>query len=94
MGISLVAELIRRYPDMNNAASTTSVSCDVCGNVQQEFATLGAAWKAPSIHQGERYELHLCEPCFFATLGHLKRERQVNTMFSNTDEDLTRFGLA
>jgi len=33
-------------------------------------------------HDGERYEIHLCEDCFFRTLATLKEERRVQSMFS------------
>ena len=37
-------------------------------------------------------KVHLCEPCFFRTLAGLRRDRMVNTMFSDEDEDLSNFG--
>lgn len=47
-----------------------------------------------SKHDGERYEVHLCEFCFFRTLSALRRERMVNTMFDE-EPDTTEgeFGL-
>jgi len=34
-------------------------------------------------HDGERYEVHRCEPCFFRTLAMLRRERMVNTIIDD-----------
>ena len=53
-----------------------------------------AHWGYGSKHDGERYEVHLCEACFFRALSGLRRERMVNTMFDeepDTAED--EFGL-
>ncbi|WP_165668519.1 hypothetical protein [Metapseudomonas otitidis] len=79
--------------------SVSDVLCDVCGAITRiegyglQFGTLRASWGFGSAHDGERYEVHLCEPCFFTTLAGLKRDRMVNTMFSAGDEDLNNFGL-
>ncbi|MBD2840598.1 hypothetical protein ID144_26495 [Pseudomonas sp. JM0905a] len=78
--------------------SVSDVLCDVCGASTRvegyglQFGTLCASWGYGSAHDGERYEVHLCEPCFFMTLASLKRERMVNTMFSDGNEDLSNFG--
>lgn len=55
--------------------AVTDVQCDVCrcstrldtGGLQ--FATLQAHWGFGTKHDGERYELHLCENCFFGTVA-------------------------
>lgn len=31
---------------------------------------------------GERYELHLCEDCFFQTVAYLKQERRTHNLFN------------
>ncbi|WP_397380005.1 hypothetical protein [Pseudomonas sp.] len=78
--------------------SVSDVLCDVCGDSTRveeygsQFGTLRASWGDGSAHDGERYEVHLCEPCFFRTLSGLRRERMVNFMFSDKDEDLSDFG--
>lgn len=83
---------------MEQAESATDIFCDVCGNSMHvegyglQFGTLRASWGLGSAHDGECYEVHLCELCFFRTLGGLKRERMVNTMFSDADKDLSSFG--
>jgi len=78
--------------------SVSDVRCDVCGEGTRiegyglQFGTLRANWGYGSAHDGERYELHLCEPCFFRTISDLKRERMVNFMFSDEDQNLNDFG--
>tara|TARA_R110000824_G_scaffold208405_1_gene394023 strand:+ start:14342 stop:14653 length:312 start_codon:yes stop_codon:yes gene_type:complete len=68
--------------------TVTDVICDVCltstrlASEGLEFATLQAHWGYGSQHDGERYELHLCESCFFRTLGYLKQEKRVQNLFS------------
>ena len=79
--------------------SVRDVLCDVCHASTRiegyglQFATLCASWGFGSAHDGERYEIHLCEACFFMTLAGLKRERMLGTMFNDDDEDLSDFGL-
>ncbi|MDE3739383.1 hypothetical protein PSH28_22495 [Pseudomonas resinovorans] len=83
---------------MEQAESVSDVLCDVCGASTRvegyglQFGTLRANWGYGSAHDGERYEVHLCEPCFFGTLSGLRRERLVNSMFSDEDQDLSDFG--
>lgn len=68
--------------------AVTGVRCDVCLSSTQaenggpEFATLQAHWGYGSQHDGERYEVHLCEDCFFSTLAYFKQERRVQNLFS------------
>jgi len=65
--------------------------CDVClestrvegGSLQ--YAVLQAHWGYGSAHDGERYEIHLCERCFFQAVASLKQERRIQTMFSAND---------
>lgn len=80
--------------------TVADITCDVCyQNTRVEgyglqFGTLQAHWGYGSKHDGERYEVHLCEPCFFRTLSTLRRERMVNTMFDETpDTTDDEFGL-
>lgn len=69
--------------------SVMDVVCDVCqlstrltgGGLQ--FATLQAHWGGGTKHEGERYELHLCESCFFQAMAQLKQERRTQTLFSD-----------
>lgn len=80
--------------------TTSDVTCDVCcqsthvEGYGHQFGVLQARWGYGAKHDGERYEVHLCESCFFRTLAMLRRERMVNTMFdeepNNTEDE---FGL-
>lgn len=68
--------------------AVTDVICDVCLSSTRvagnglEFASLQAHWGYGTQHDGERYELHLCESCFFGTLAYFKQERRVQNLFS------------
>lgn len=78
----------------------SDVVCDVCrlttrvigGGLQ--FATLQAHWGYGSKHDGERWEIHLCEDCFFQAVAGLKQERRTQGLFDENggipDDD---FGL-
>lgn len=67
--------------------AVTDVRCDVCdcstrlrsGNL--EYGILNAHWGYGALHDGERYEVHLCETCFLATLAYLKQKRRKAQMF-------------
>ncbi|AXN29633.1 hypothetical protein CP913_13820 [Pseudomonas aeruginosa] len=84
---------------MEQTESVSDVLCDVCGESTRiegyglQFGTLRASWGYGSNHDGERYEVHLCEGCFFRTISGLRRERMVNFMFGDDDQDLSDFGL-
>lgn len=76
------------------------VVCDVCRSSTRldsgvhQFGTLQAHWGYGSAHDGQRYELHLCEECFFRTLACLKPERRTQNLFTQDNEDLNEdFGL-
>lgn len=84
---------------MEQIESINDVLCDVCGGSTRiegyglQFGTLSGSWGYGSTHDGERYEVHLCEPCFFRTISGLRRERMVNFMFSDEDLEPSEFGL-
>lgn len=69
--------------------SVIDVLCDVCQlptrvtSGQLQFATLQAHWGYGSKHDGERYELHLCEGCFFQAVANLEQERRTQALFSD-----------
>ena len=69
---------------------TIDVLCDVCSSSttppggSAQYGTLTAHWGYGSKHDGERYEVHLCEQCFFSTLSTLRRQRMVEHMFDET----------
>ncbi len=45
-------------------------------------------------HDGERYEVHLCEDCFFETLASLRQSHRSQNMFEDdyVPADPDRFG--
>jgi hypothetical protein len=63
--------------------------CEVCNTntrvsgYGEQFGTLGASWGYGALHDGERYRVHLCEPCFFGALAYLREQRRVRTMFDD-----------
>ena len=76
------------------------VRCDVCdastrlasGNLQ--YGILQAHWGYGALHDGERYEVHLCEGCFFATIAYLKQERRITNIFEEARQQSGEdFGL-
>jgi hypothetical protein len=75
--------------------TVTDVVCDICccstrldtGGYQ--FGTLQAHWGYGTAHDGECYELHLCEECFFRMLAYLKQERRTQHPLSEDGQDLT-----
>lgn len=79
----------------------TDVLCDRClGTTRVEgglqFGTLTARWGFGSQHDGEVYELHLCEVCFFLQVSAIKRERWTQVMFTAEGDairDNDSFGL-
>jgi hypothetical protein len=61
------------------------IICDSCkksckSNIAEdsEYATLSASWGYWSDSDGQNYELHLCEHCFYDVLGHIKAIRITN----------------
>ena len=69
---------------------TIDVLCDVSSSSttppggSAQYGMLTAHWGYGSKHDGERYEVHLCEQCFFSTLSTLRRQRMVEHMFDET----------
>jgi hypothetical protein len=59
------------------------VSCDICGksttnntNVGPDYATLESCWGYGSKHDGSKYDIELCETCFFEVLDFIKDKRR------------------
>jgi hypothetical protein len=59
------------------------VHCDVCGkrttndpNIGPDYATLESCWAYGSIDDGIRYNIELCEICFFEVLNFIKDKRR------------------
>lgn len=69
--------------------SDSDIHCAVCGDATrvpgygQQFGTLQASWGYGSQHDGERYQVHLCESCFFGALAYLREQRRIHTMFDD-----------
>ena len=92
--------LIVKHVAVLPTETVADITCDACCRSTRvegyglQFGTLQAHWGYGSKHDGERYEVHLCEPCFFRALGGLRRDRMVNTMFDeNPDTADGEFGL-
>lgn len=65
------------------------VRCDICddstshnGHHSPQFGTLQAQWGYGAHHDGETFEVHLCESCFFKALANLQEQRRGEMMFS------------
>ena len=52
-----------------------------------------AHWGYGSKHDGERYELQLCEKCFFYALATLRKERADEFMFDENFDPSTLDGF-
>jgi hypothetical protein len=87
------ARQLMRITEMIEVETVTDIVCDVCGESTclktggHQFGTLKAQWGYGTTHDGERYEVHLCELCFFHTLANLKQERRTQTLFSEEGPD-------
>ena len=57
-------------------------SCSPAEGYDPLYGTLSAKWGYGSRHDGENYELHLCESCFFQALANLQEQRRGHLMFS------------
>ncbi|UTL78922.1 carbonic anhydrase family protein [Pseudomonas putida] len=75
--------------------AVTDVTCDVCGYFTRgagggyQYGAPHAHWGCGSEHDGQRFEVHLCEHCFFQTLAYLKQERRVQQLFSDEPSAVT-----
>ena len=73
----------------------SDIRCDVCDEscspvegYDPLYGTLSAKWGYGSTHDGEAYEVHLCESCFFQTLANLQEQRRGHLMFSEQGYEL------
>lgn len=66
--------------------SVMEVVCDICQlstrvtSGRFQFPPLKAHWGYGTKHDGERYELHLCEGCFFQAVANLTQERRIQPL--------------
>jgi len=58
------------------------VYCDACGksttintNIGPDYATLESCWGYGSYHDGSKYDIELCETCFFDVINFIKEKR-------------------
>lgn len=78
-----------KITELVNVECVVDVKCDICGTSTRieehgcQFGTLQAHWGYGTLHDGERYEIHLCERCFFQILANLKEQRRAEQMFSD-----------
>lgn len=69
--------------------TVTDVLCDVCAssalleNGGLQYGCLEARWGYGARHDGERYEVHLCEDCFFKTIAYLQQERRIENFLDD-----------
>jgi len=85
-------EDLKQHKDLEQPAD---ILCDVCmESTKLNHGVLSSYWSKGSKHEGELYELFLCEACFFATLATLKREHRVRQMFNDdfNEAALEKFG--
>ena len=73
----------------------SDIRCDICDEscspvegYDPLYGTLSAKWGYGSRHDGENYELHLCESCFFQALANLQEQRRGHLMFSEEGYEL------
>lgn len=59
------------------------VCCDTCGksttintNIGPDYATLESCWGYGSYHDGSKYNIDLCETCFFDVINFIKEKRR------------------
>ena len=59
------------------------VRCDCCGAsttnisfIGPDYATLESCWGYGSKHDGSKYNIDLCENCFFEVLNFIKNKRK------------------
>lgn len=79
------------------AIQPQQVIADVCCDVCSEFAACGylnARWGYGSRHDGNRYEVQLCESCFFYALTTLKAAKRNHHLFDENFDysELDNFG--
>lgn len=77
---------------IKDVESVIDVRCDTCGastlqeSNQPQYGALTASWGYGSRHDGEHYEVQLCETCFFSLLAEAKALRRANMLFSENNE--------
>jgi hypothetical protein len=76
---------MRKYIEKTVAVKAVdSITCDMCGKDCDgaedlfgiNYATLDAAWGYGSKSDGSKFEIHLCEVCFYNVLEYIRDERK------------------
>jgi len=76
---------MRRYTEKTvHIKSVEAIQCDQCGKdcegAEDMFginhATLDAVWGYGSKSDGSKFEIHLCESCFYNVVEHIRDERK------------------
>jgi len=73
--------------------TVVDITCDACGKSTRadggglEYGVLQANWGYGSKHDGERFEIHLCEGCFFSSVSNIRRDYALNTLFDKSSEE-------
>ncbi|HFP7023705.1 TPA: hypothetical protein ACHKB2_001559 [Acinetobacter baumannii] len=63
------------------------IGCDVCDKLLlEEHGVLKAKWGKHSQHTDEKYEIFLCEACFFGALAHLISQREMIHLFDDSTD--------
>ncbi len=74
------------------------ILCDVCGRSTKtnfgtnQYGSLSADFGYGSRHDGERYQVHLCEGCFFGVLATVREMHCENHILDNEAENPEKFG--
>ncbi len=79
----------------------SDIRCDVCDEscspvegYSPQVGTLSARWGYGARHDGEAYEVHLCESCFFQALASLQEQRRGHLISSEQSYEANPdFGL-
>lgn len=83
--------------DENNSVSTAKICCYACCRTvdadgrELEVGSLSASWGKNSTHDGESYNLSLCEECFFRVLGDLRFQRAIQMHVDDDEDNLNAF---
>ena len=76
---------MRKYIEKTvHIKSVEKIVCDQCGKdcegAEDMFginhATIDAAWSYGSKSDGSKFEIHLCESCFYSVLDFIRTERK------------------
>ena len=84
---------------LKQVMAVVEVICDVFGSstctadAAPQYGELRASWGYGAEHDGQRYELHLCEGCFFQALAMLKRQRNSQAWNGDAPGDASEEGF-